>query len=160
MIIDIWEIGINYLLETCTQIKFKKKKNGQWQNSVPCDLGSFWVHFVLSILLVLTLNFELAIVYRSFAFSIVVISTIKRHASFLRKVFIFHKTSFKVKVMRKFKISSDYLLKICRSLKQSAILKIPSIVSQKNLCFLCSFYLFLTSTNKRFPFSKTKTNSF
>ena len=26
MIMDIWAIGINYLLETCTQIKFKKKK--------------------------------------------------------------------------------------------------------------------------------------
>ena len=41
MIMDIWEIGINYLLETCTQIKFKKKK---W---LVAKLRSLWFGLIL-----------------------------------------------------------------------------------------------------------------
>ena len=41
MIMDIWEIGINYLLETCTQIKFKKKK---W---FVAKLRSLWFGLIL-----------------------------------------------------------------------------------------------------------------
>ena len=46
------------------------------------------------------------------AFSILVLSTKKRYPSFLKKVFVFQKTCFKIKVLEKFKISSDCHIKI------------------------------------------------
>ena len=41
--------------------------------------------------------------------------------SFLKKGLVFQKTCLKVKVMKMFKISSDFHVKACRSLKQRAI---------------------------------------
>ena len=60
-----------------------------------------------------------------------VLSIKKKYSSFLKSAFLFEKTCFKVKALKKFKISSDCHLKACRSLKQGAILKIPS-----SYCFL------------------------
>ena len=48
--------------------------------------------------------------------------------SFLKKGLVFQKTCLKVKVMKMFKISSDFHVKACQSLKQRAILKISSTV--------------------------------
>ena len=42
--------------------------------------------------------------YGSDAFSILVLSTKKRYSSFSKKVFVFQKTCFKVKVLKTFKI--------------------------------------------------------
>ena len=41
---------------------------------------------------------------------------------------VFQKTSFKVKVMKTFKISSDYHIKICPSFKQRAISKVSGTI--------------------------------
>ena len=61
-------------------------------------------------------------------------STKKQYSSFLSKVFVFQKICFKVKVFETFKISTDYHIKTCRSLKGRTILKIPSTVFWKDLC--------------------------
>ena len=60
------------------------------------------------------------------AFSILVLSTKKQHSSFLKKVFVYQKTCFKVEALKTHKISSDSHIKTWRSLKRRAILKIPS----------------------------------
>ena len=52
---------------------------------------------------------------------------------FFEKIFVFRKICLKVKLLKTFKIFSDCRIKACRSFKWSAILKIPSIVFQKNL---------------------------
>ena len=77
------------------------------------------MHFVLIILFVLTLAAE------NDTFSILVLSTKKRYSSFWKKVFVFQKICFKIKVLTTFKISIDVHIKTCRSLKRRAILKIP-----------------------------------
>ena len=69
-----------------------------------------------------------AVLYGNVAFTILVLLTKKRYSSFLKKVFLFQKICFKVKVLKTFKISSDYHRKTCRSLKRRATLKIPSTV--------------------------------
>ena len=51
-----------------------------------------------------------------------------RYSSFLKKLFVFQKICFRVKLVKTLKISSDYQIKTCRSVKQKAILKIPIIV--------------------------------
>ena len=48
--------------------------------------------------------------------------------NFLKKVLVFQKICFKVKVLKTFKISSDCDMKTYRSLKPRAILKIPTTV--------------------------------
>ena len=50
--------------------------------------------------------------------------------------FAFQKICFKVQVLKPFKISTDFHIKTCWSLKRRAILKIPSTVIEKNLCSL------------------------
>ena len=69
--------------------------------------------------------------------SILVIFTKKRPSALLKKVFVFQKICFKVKVLKWFKISIDCHVKTYRSLKLNAITEISSTVSYKNLC---SFY--------------------
>ena len=69
-----------------------------------------------------------AVFYGNVAFSILVLSSKKRSSNFLKKVFVFEKIGFKVKVLSMFKISSDSHIKTCWSLKRRAILKIPSTV--------------------------------
>ena len=58
--------------------------------------------------------------------AILIFSTKKRYSSFLKNVFVFQKMFFKVKVLKTFKSSSDCHIKICRSVKRRAILKISS----------------------------------
>ena len=54
--------------------------------------------------------------------------TKKRYSSFLKKVYVFQKICFKIKVLKTFKISSDFHINACRSVKRRAILKILSAV--------------------------------
>ena len=49
----------------------------------------------------------MAVLYGNDAFSILVLSTKKRYSSFLKKVFVFQKIYFKVKVLKTFKIFTD-----------------------------------------------------
>ena len=85
------------------------------------------VNFLLPILFVLTLVFTRAVWYRNVAFSIIVLSSKKRHSSFLKKDLFFQKTCLKAKVIRTLKIPSDYRVKICRSLERKAILKVSLV---------------------------------
>ena len=68
----------------------------------------------------------MAVLYGNDVFSILVRPTKKRYSSLLKKVFVFLKICFKVKVLKMFKIFTDRHIKI--SLKWRAILKIPSTV--------------------------------
>ena len=92
-------------------------------------LCSLWlkVHFVLPILFVLTLASYRAVLYKNVLLSILLLSTKKQcwYSSILKRVCIFQKICFKVKVLKTFKISSVCHIKTCRSLKRRAILKIP-----------------------------------
>ena len=74
----------------------------------------------------LTLASDMPVLYGNDAFSVLVLSPKKRYSSFLKKVFLFQKIYFKVKVSKTFKISTDCHIKICRSLKRRANMKIPS----------------------------------
>ena len=71
---------------------------------------------------------DMVVLYGNDAFSLLVLSTKKRYSSFLKKVFVFQKICFKVKVLKTFETFTDYHIKTCRSLKRRAILKIPSTV--------------------------------
>ena len=84
------------------------------------------VHFAVVILFFLTLASGRAALNRNYVFSILVVSTKKRFSSFLKKVFVFQKICFKVKVLKTFETFTDCDIKTCRSLKRKAILKIPS----------------------------------
>ena len=53
-------------------------------------------------------------------------STKKWYPSFLKKVFVFQKICFKVKVLKTIKIFTNCRIKTCQSIKRRAILKIPS----------------------------------
>ena len=88
--------------------------------------------FVVAILFVLTWASDRAVLNRNDVFSILMVSTKKRYSSFLKKIFAFQKIWIKVNVLKRFKTFTDCHIKICRSLKQRAILKIPNTV--KNLC--------------------------
>ena len=59
-------------------------------------------------------------------FSILVLSTKNRYPSSSLKVFVFQKIYFKVKVLKTLKVFTDCHIKTCQSLKQRAILKIPT----------------------------------
>ena len=54
------------------------------------------------------------------------LGTLKRFSSFFEKVFVSQKICLKFKVSKTFEISSDCHIKTCRSLKQRALLKVPS----------------------------------
>ena len=86
------------------------------------------MHFVLTILFVLTLASDMTVLYGNDVFSILVILTENRYSSLLKKVFVLQKICFKVKVLKTFKVSTDYHIKTCRSLRRRAILKIPNTV--------------------------------
>ena len=113
------------------------------------------VDFVPLVPRVLTLASDRVVLYGNDAFSILVLSTKKQYSSFLKKVCVFQKICFKVKVLKTLNISTDCDIKTYRSLKRRAICKIPSTVSQKNLC---SFYWLQneTSNKKRFPVFRQK----
>ena len=92
--------------------------------------------------------------YGNVVLLIVVPSIRKRFSCFLEKVFVFWKTYFNVKILKTFKIFSDCHIKICLSLKQSAILKIASIpIAIFLLALKWNLYGYLFSCDK------TKTNS-
>ena len=90
-------------------------------------VGLFYTHQSVA----LTLASDMEILYRNSAFSILVFSTKKRSFSFLKKVFVFQKICFKVKVLTLFRISTDCHIKTWRSYKRRAILKIPSTVFRR-----------------------------
>ena len=69
-------------------------------------------------------------------FSMLMLSTKKRSSSFLKKVFVFQKICFGVKVLKNFKISTVCHIKTCRSLKRKAILKIFSKFLKEPMLFL------------------------
>ena len=92
-------------------------------------LRSLWqIHFILTILFVLILASDMPVLYRNYDFSILAHSTKKRYSTFSKKVFVFQKICFKVKVLKTFETFTDCHIKTCRSLKRRAILKIPSTV--------------------------------
>ena len=84
------------------------------------------VHFIATILFVLTLASHMAVLYGNDAFSILVLPTKEWHSIFLKKVFVFQKICFKAKVLKMFEILTDCHIKTYRSLKERAILKIRS----------------------------------
>ena len=63
--------------------------------------------FVLTILFVLTLASDMAVLYENNVISILVLSTKKGYSSFFEKDFRFSDIRFKVKVLKSFTISSD-----------------------------------------------------
>ena len=70
---------------------------------------------------------------------ILVLSTKKRYSCVLKRVCVFQKFFFKVKVMKKFKLSSDCRIKTCQSLKRRAILEIPSAVFRRTYALSVDF---------------------
>ena len=56
----------------------------------------------------------MAVLYGNDAFSILVLSTKKQYSSFLKKVFVFQKICFKVKVLKTLKVSTDCHINKCR----------------------------------------------
>ena len=58
------------------------------------------------------------VLYGYVTISIAVLSTTKRYSSFLQKVFIFQKICFKVKLLKTFKVVSDYHIKECQYQKR------------------------------------------
>ena len=91
----------------------------------------------------------MAVLYGNDAFSVLVLLTKKLYSNFLKKVFVFQKTCYKVKVLKKFKVSTERHMKTCRSLKRRAILKILSIIFfEEPMLFLLA--LKSTSKKKRF----------
>ena len=116
----IWSFGslvhqINSFYEV-----LKRKQNFRKNKVVTGKTSFFEVHFVLTILFVLKLALDVVVLYGNVVFSILVPST-KRYSNFLKKIFVFQKICFKVKVIKTFKISTDYHWKTCRSLKRKAI---------------------------------------
>ena len=77
-----------------------------------------------SILFVLTLASDRAILYENVAILTLVFSTKKRYSNLLKKVFVFQTICFKIKVLKTLQTSSD--IKTCRSLKRRVILEIPT----------------------------------
>ena len=59
--------------------------------------------------------------------------------SFLKKVFLFRKICFKVKVLNTFKIFRDCHIKTCRSLKRRAFLKILVPIFKRNYALSVGF---------------------
>ena len=65
------------------------------------------------------------------------LSSKKQCSSFTKKISVFQKTCFKVEILKTSKNSSDCCIKICRSLKRKAILKIRRNDFLRNLCSFC-----------------------
>ena len=133
MKMDNWVVGTSNQLFSKRFLNWNKifKKIKQFQNSF------LLVHLVLFILFVFTLDFDMAVLYGNDAFSILVLWTKKRYSIFLKKVFVFQRNCFKVKVLKTFKISTDFYIKTYQSLKRRAVLKVPRAIFQKNLCSFC-----------------------
>ena len=103
---EIWVVGTsNQLFRRGFYTKRKFSKKIKQLSAKFCSQCQ--VHSVLSILFVLTLASDKTVLYGNVAFSILVFSAKKEYSSFLKKVFVFQKICFKVKVFKTFKISSD-----------------------------------------------------
>ena len=61
-----------------------------------------------------------AVVNGNDVFSVSVVSAKKRYSSFSKKVFVFKKISFKVKVLKSFETFTDCHIKTCQSFKRRA----------------------------------------
>ena len=133
--VRIWTFGLLAYQINSSEEVLKLKQNFQKNKVVISKTPFFVIHFVLTVLLVLTLSFDIVNFYENNAFSILVLLTKKQYSSFLKKVFVFQK--FKVKVLKSLKTSTDCHINTCQSLKRKALLKIPSAVLQKNLCSFC-----------------------
>ena len=133
---DIWVVGTLTLFKSSkTWNKFSKKIKQPL-----AKLNSLrQVYFVVAILFVLTLTSDRAVLNGSDVFSILVVSTKKRYSSFLKKVFVFQKICFKVKVLKTFETLTDCHIKTCRFLKRRAILKIPSAVFRRTYALSVGF---------------------
>ena len=95
--------------------------------------------FLFTILFLLTLVSDMAILYGNDAFSILVLSTKKPHSGFLKKVLVFQKIYFKVKATKTFTIPTDCHIKTCRSLKRRAISIIPNTVFRRTCSLSVGF---------------------
>ena len=113
-----------------------KLKQNYLKTEVVTGKTPFSVHLVLLILFVLTMTFDKTVLYGNIAFSILVFSTKEQYSCFLRKVFVFEKIDFKVKLLKTFKIFSDCHIKTCRSLKRRAILKTLAPYFRRTYVFL------------------------
>ena len=71
---------------------------------------------------------DTAVLYGNDAFSFFALSTKKRYFSFLKKVFVFQKICFQVKLVKTFKTFTKCHIKTFRSLKRRTILDISSTV--------------------------------
>ena len=98
-----WHLGCWYIKSTLYNRFFNCKKNLQ-KNKVVAGKTLFFV---------LTLASEMAILYGNDAFSILLVSAKKRYSYFEKKVFIFQKIAFKVKVLKTLKISIYCHVKTC-----------------------------------------------
>ena len=120
--IDIWVVGTSNQLFLNWNKIFKRIKQQL------AKLLSLWkVHFVLTILFVLTLVSEIAVLNENNAFSILALSSKKQNSSYLKK-FSFSREFVSKLVLKMFQISTDFQIKTCRSLKRRPILKIPSML--------------------------------
>ena len=81
-------------------------------------------YFVVTVPFVLTLASDMAVLNGNDALSILVLSTKNRYSSFLKQSFRFPENLVNVKVLKTLKIFNDCHIKIYRSLKRRAILKI------------------------------------
>ena len=89
---------------------------------------------------------------------ILILSTKKRYSIFLKSACIFQKIHFKVKVLKSFKIFNDYHIKVCRSLKWRAILKIPSTIFRRTYALSVGFKR--KPLKKRFPVWRQRPTQF
>ena len=157
MNMDIWVIGtLNqiFIRNSCSQRKFS-------EDTVVSGKAPFFVigPSCTTLQFVLKLTFDRTILYGNVTLSIVILSTTIWSASFLKKVFIFQKTCFKVKKLKMFKIFSDGHIKTCQSLKRRSILEITSTVFRRTLRSFCWLWN-KTSTKKHFSLLRKKTNSY
>ena len=77
----------------------------------------------------LTLASGITVSYGNDKFLVLVLSTKKWNFGFLKKAFLLQKICFQVKVLEKFKISTDCHIETYRSFKRRSILKIPRRIS-------------------------------
>ena len=110
---------------------------------------------MLTITFVLTLVFDMAVLYRNDLLSILILSIKKRYSSFLKKVSFFQKITFKV--LKTFKIYIACHIKTLQCLKSRAICRVKTktnpnfavkLVQRSNYLFLLSIlvnHIFQTS---------------
>ena len=83
--------------------KFSRKWCSQGQKCILCDRSILYLPFNLFS----TLAFGRVVLYGNVSLSFVELWTKKWSSSFLRKVLVFQKSCFKVKVLKRFKILND-----------------------------------------------------